>query len=129
MFNLYENIRSLCEEKGITVSAMCNMARISKSTMSNLKNGRTDFLNITTATKIAHVLGVTTDDVLHGKYIEEDAPTYSGERDSRYPSIISNPRTAVMIEAFEKLSPEDQNDVLCQVLLKARNQTDQDAQK
>jgi SOS-response transcriptional repressor LexA/DNA-binding Xre family transcriptional regulator len=78
MFNLYENIKSLCAERGMTVSAMCERARISKSTMSNLKNGRSDFLSIRTAAKIAAVLGVPVDDVLHGRFPELDDPLTHG---------------------------------------------------
>ncbi len=74
MFNLYENIQSLCEEKGLTVSAMCNQAGISKSVMSNLRNGRTEFLNVKTAVKIAFALGVSVDDVMHGKYVDGEGP-------------------------------------------------------
>jgi len=66
MFNLYENIKALCEAHGYSVSRMCELAEISKSTLSNLRNGRSETITPATARKIAAFLGVSMDDVLHG---------------------------------------------------------------
>lgn len=66
MFNLYENIKELCEAHGITVSRMCEDVQISKSTLSNLKNGRSETISPATAKKIAQYLGVSEGRVLHG---------------------------------------------------------------
>lgn len=67
MFDLYKNIQSLCEEKGVSISKMSVEVGLSKSTLSNLKNGRSDTITKKTAQRIADYLGVTIDDVLHGK--------------------------------------------------------------
>ena len=41
MSTLYENIKELCEAKGISGGKMCLEIGISKSTLTSLKNGRT----------------------------------------------------------------------------------------
>ena len=41
MCNLYEQIQQACKKAGLTVSAMCLALGMSKSTMSDLKSGRT----------------------------------------------------------------------------------------
>ncbi len=56
MFNLYENIKNLCNEKGITPSRLCVETGVSKSTVSQLKNGLITTINMQTATKFADYL-------------------------------------------------------------------------
>lgn len=75
MFNLYENIQTLCEERNITVSAMCEAVKISKSTLSNLKNGRSATITATTAAKIAEFFGTSVNEVLHG---QKETPAAQG---------------------------------------------------
>ena len=59
MSDLYKKILTLCEEKGVKVGGMCREASISKSTLAELKAGRTKSLNISTLTKIADYFGVS----------------------------------------------------------------------
>ena len=73
MFDLYENIKNLCDARGVTVSAMCLAVGISKSVLSNLKNGRSKSLTESTAAKIADYLQVDLDVVQHGKKEKPDA--------------------------------------------------------
>ena len=61
MLNLYERIELLCRENGTTVSKMCIEIGISKSTMSELKHGRTQTLSAKTLSKIADYFGCTVD--------------------------------------------------------------------
>lgn len=64
MSTLYENIKALCEENGITGAKMCLDIGASKSLMTGLKKGRTKSINMDTAQKIADYFGVSVGRVL-----------------------------------------------------------------
>lgn len=64
MSELYETIRRLCAEKGVTPSRMCLDLGWSKSTMSNLKHGRANNLTTSKLSAIAQYLGVSVGDIL-----------------------------------------------------------------
>ena len=53
MDTLYERIQKLCKSKGVSGSRMCLDLGLSKSTMSDLKYGRTKGMSTATASKIA----------------------------------------------------------------------------
>ena len=72
MGTLYERIQSLCKSKGVSASRMCLDLGISKSTMSDMKNGRTKGISVPTAQKIAGYFGITVDE-LYGR--NEEKPT------------------------------------------------------
>ena len=59
MATLYENINSLCEERGITGGKLCTDIGISKGILTDLKMGRQTGLSTTNAQKIASYLNVT----------------------------------------------------------------------
>lgn len=64
MANLYETIKTLCEEKGLTIAGMCAEAGISKGILTDLKMGRKQTLSGKTLSKIAEGLGVSVDRIL-----------------------------------------------------------------
>jgi len=68
MVTLYENIKQLCEQRGVTVSRMCLEIGVSKSTMSDLKSGKKKSMTIPTLEKIADYLGSTVDEVINGTW-------------------------------------------------------------
>lgn len=110
MFNLYENIRQLCSEKGTTVSAMCDEIGISKSTLSNLKNGRTTEISTTTAQKIAKFLDVSFDEVKHGK---KNTPAREDEELANYlQAIHDRPKLRAMFKAGKNASEEKLDAIL-----------------
>lgn len=74
MGTLYKRINALCKEKGVTGSRMCLDLGLSKSTMSDLKNGRIKGISIPTSQKIAGYFGITVDE-LHGEEIKKEQPT------------------------------------------------------
>lgn len=84
MFDLYKNIQTLCEERGISISRMSVEIGMSKSLLSNLKNGRTDSISKRTAQKIADYLDVPVDVVLHGKKTEPAEKRTLSEDDIKY---------------------------------------------
>ena len=68
---LYENIKSLCEEKGVSGGKMCLDIGASKSLMTGLKMGRAKSINMDTAQKIADYFGVSVDRVLGSEQKEK----------------------------------------------------------
>lgn len=77
MSNLYENIKELCDEKGVKPGKMCTEARVSKGLITDLKMGRKKTVHVETAQKIADYFGVTVDRVL-GAEKETAAPKDDG---------------------------------------------------
>ena len=59
MESLFDQIQSLCEEKGIRPGRLCNDLGISRSLMTDLKMGRKKTVNAETAQKIAGFFGVS----------------------------------------------------------------------
>ena len=57
--NMYEKIIQLCNEKGIKPAGLCKATGIPKSTLSELKQGRTKTLSTQTLSKIAQYFNVS----------------------------------------------------------------------
>lgn len=77
MCTIYENIKVLCNEKGIKPGRMCTDIGISKSILTGLKNGTKKNIQTDTAQKIADYFGVSVDRVL-GSDQKEKSPTPNG---------------------------------------------------
>lgn len=75
MCTIYNNIKSLCDERGIKPGRMCVELGMSKSILTGLKNGTKKNIQTDTAQKIADYFGVTVDRVLGA----EKAPATEGE--------------------------------------------------
>ena len=103
MYTLYDRIISLCKLKGVTGSRMCLDLGLSKSTMSEMKAGRTKGLTTNTAQKIASYFGVSV-----GYLLGE-------EEKEKKPDIKDDERLAEFINLFTKLSPEQQDFVILQI--------------
>lgn len=59
MCTLYERIIELCKDKGVSGSRMCLDLGLSKSTLSDMKHGRTKGVSTPTAQKISSYFGVS----------------------------------------------------------------------
>lgn len=59
MGNLYENIQSLCESKGIRPGRLCDELELSRGLITDLKMGRKKSISAQTAQKIAAYFGVS----------------------------------------------------------------------
>ena len=75
MGTLYENIISLCEEKGIKGGKMCTDIGMSKGILTDLKMGRQTGISAVNAQKIAAYFGVTVGYLLG----EEEKPTVNDD--------------------------------------------------
>ena len=80
MGTLYERIIDLCKRKGVSGSRMCIDLSLSKSTLSDMKYGRTKGVSMKTAQKIADYFGITVDELygLDGKEEKENPATETG---------------------------------------------------
>ena len=70
---LYENIISLCEEKGIKGGKMCTDIGMSKGILTDLKMGRQSGISAANAQKIANYFGVSVGYLLGEE--EKEKPT------------------------------------------------------
>lgn len=105
MCTLYNKITELCKKKGVSGSRMCLDLGLSKSTMSDLKNGRIKGISVPTAQKISGYFGITVDE-LYG----EDEKEKSTVQDDG----LSENRKALMQFAME--IPDDKVDMILQVM-------------
>lgn len=78
MGTLYENIMSLCAQKGVKGGKMCVDLGISKSMMTKLRDNPNRQITSETAKKIADYFGVSVDYLLNGP----DAVLYSAAKDA-----------------------------------------------
>lgn len=77
MCTIYNNIKSLCDERGVKPGRMCVELGMSKSILTGLKNGTKKNIQTDTAQKIADYFDVTVDRVL-GAEKETAAPKDDG---------------------------------------------------
>lgn len=61
MGNLYSNIETLCQQRGITITDMCKESGASRGSLTDLKKGRKATLALPTLQKIADYFGVSID--------------------------------------------------------------------
>ena len=100
MGTLYEKIHALCKNKGVSGSRMCLDLGLSKSTMSDLKNGRIKGISVPTAQKIAGYFGITVDE-LYG--VEEQIKADPVGLAERHFEIITDEDISEMFEDFKLL--------------------------
>ena len=106
MSTLYERITELCKLKGVSGSRMCLDLGMSKSTMSELKAGRTKGFTATTAQKIAAYLGVSVGYLL-GEEEKEKKPTIEDDE------LSDNMKKLI---DFAKSVPEDKVELVLKVM-------------
>lgn len=110
MSNLYENIKELCDEKGVKPGKMCTEASVSKGLITDLKMGRKKTVHVETAQKIADYFGVTVDRVL------------GAEKETAAPKDVGlSPMEAQLMEYVRTLT-DDQKKMLLAQLQALKNQ-------
>ena len=115
-----DNFVKLCARKGIHPTTVAEILGYSRTTGSKWCNGATP--RKTTLQRIADYFEITVDELL-GEDTKK-APTKISER-----QIEDEKKLTMLVSLFERLSPEDQNDVIFELLQKAHSQLDQDDQK
>jgi transcriptional regulator with XRE-family HTH domain len=103
---LYENIITLCEEKGIKGGKMCTDIGMSKGILTDLKMGRQAGISATNAQKIASYFGVSVGYLL-GEEEKEEKPTAKDDE------LSENVKKLV---DFAKSVPEDKVELVLKLM-------------
>jgi transcriptional regulator with XRE-family HTH domain len=106
MGNLYENIATLCNEKGIKGATLCTETGISKGLLTDLKMGRRTGVSAVTAQKIASYFGVSVGYLL-GEEEKEKKPTVEDDE------LSDNMKKLI---DFAKSVPEDKVELVLKVM-------------
>ena len=115
MCTLYDRIIELCKTRGVSGSRMCLDLGLSKSTLSNMKSGRTSGLSASTAQKIASYFGVSVGYLLGEE--EKDQCRASCENKEK-PTVNDDELTENMKKLidFAKSVPEDKVELVLKVM-------------
>lgn len=105
MVDMYSRIDQLCKENDTNITAMCRLLDISRSTLSELKSGRTKTLSAEYAAKISQHFHVTVDYLL-GKTDQRNAPAKSASE------LSFDDFTYAMHDEGKKLSEENKAKLL-----------------
>jgi len=116
MGNLYENIISLCKERGIKGGKMCTDIGMSKGILTDLKMGRQSGISTSNAQKIANYFNVSVGYIL-GEEDQTKKPTDNGELDedmqkiSELVSSLDESRLDAVLEIAQKISVLEKDEV------------------
>lgn len=75
MSDLYNNIHALCEKENIKDGTLCSKVGVTRSTLSELKRGRTTSLSLKNLQKIADYFGVSISDLTGEAPEQKEKPT------------------------------------------------------
>lgn len=114
MYNLYETISHLCEDKGIKPGRMCNELGISRGAITDLKAGRKQSLSADTLSKIAAYFGVSVDYLLGNE--EQKKP--AAPKDSELDELVKDELVGFYGDVKKELTPGDIEDI--KTLMKIR---------
>ena len=108
---LYNRITELCKTKGVTGSRMCLDLGMSKSILSDIKNGRKKGISTATAQKMAAYLDVSVDYLL-----EEESDINISEKKEQPTEYdgLSDKRKALI--DFAMSIPDDKAEMILQVM-------------
>ena len=112
MDTLYNRITQLCKEKGVSGSRMCLDVGLSKSTMSDLKNGRIKGISVPSAQKIAGYFGISVDE-LYGveeqknKPINDDRLTEGQKRLYKFVENIPDDKVELVLNMMKVIVEND----------------------
>ena len=104
MCTIYNNIKSLCDERGVKPGRMCVELGMSKSILTGLKNGTKKNIQTDTAQKIADYFGVTVDRVL------------GAEKETAVPKDVGlSPMESQLMEYVRTLTDDQKKMLLAQL--------------
>lgn len=115
MYNLYETISHLCEDKGIKPGRMCNELGISRGAITDLKAGRKQSLSADTLSKIAAYFGVSVDYLLGNEEQKKPAAPKGSELDA----LLQDELIAFYGEVKDSLDQDDIDDLKTFMRMKA----------
>lgn len=108
MCTLYERIAMLCKSKNVSPSRMCLDLGLSKSTMSDMKAGRTKGITTATAQKMATYFGVSVDFLL-GEEEQNEKPLVNEDKElTEYLEILkTRPEMRMLFQLSKDATKED----------------------
>lgn len=107
MYEMHSIIEELCAEKGVNITQMCREAGVNRSTVSELKQGRTKTLGSKNLEKLAAYFEVPVDYFLGNK--KKPTPETGSER---------NYGDSVLMDAFKRADESTQQAILLLLKLK-----------
>lgn len=102
MSNLYKKIDSLCKEKGINITKMCLLTNVSRSSLTDLKAGRSKTLANSALIKIAEFFNVSTD-YLNGLSESKELTNKEKPTDDDIKFALFNGSDDITDEMFEEV--------------------------
>ena len=102
MEDLYTRIKTMCDEKGITINRMCKESGASQGAIGDLKAGRTKKLSAQNLSRISDYFGVTIDLLLGNK----EKPADEGELAEYLEDLRERPETRALLEASRGMTRE-----------------------
>ncbi len=116
MCTLYERIQELCRRKGVSGSKMCLDLGLSKSTLSDIKNGRKKGISTSTAQKFAAYLDVSVGYLLGEEDEKKDQTTNGDLVKEKSPSESTlTEGEELMLKLFRQI-PEDRQSAALELL-------------
>ena len=105
---IYERIYALCVAKGVNITIMCREAGVARSSLTDLKHGRSNSLHITAVKRIADYFGVSTDVILFG--VKDAVITYEENRaEDMVRVIVESEYLYDMFLLLEKMTEEQRS--------------------
>lgn len=98
MSDLYNNIHALCEKENIKDGTLCSKVGVTRSTLSELKRGRTTSLSLKNLQKIADYFGVSISDLTGEAPEQKEKPTPREESEL-------NAHAKAILYKYEQLDP------------------------
>lgn len=89
MSDLYNRLAEKAREKGMTPSALCTKAGVTRSRMTELKNGKIKSLSTETLRRFAMVLNTTVEELLYGVEGTDIMRILPGEKPINYKDLCA----------------------------------------
>ena len=89
MSDLYNRLADKAREKGMTPSALCTKAGVTRSRMTELKNGKIKTLSTETLRRFAMVLNTTVEELLYGVEGADIMRILPGEKPINYKDLCA----------------------------------------
>lgn len=120
MSDLYERIDKLCKKNGISITAMCKGSGVSRGSMTDLKNGRSQNLSTDAISKIASYFQVSIDHLLGGEE-NEKPPVDSDEELMEYLQMLKTRHECRMLFQVSKNATKEDVEAAVRIIEALRN--------
>lgn len=98
---LYDRIHALCVSKSVKDGTMCREAGLPRSTLQELKMGRTESMSLKNLQKIADYFGISVSDLTGEEQKEKPAPGEGSGLDARFDALLSQMTDADRADLLE----------------------------